>query len=209
VNSPTHTPVHTPGDGADDTQLVEQARAGNEPAFEQLFTLYFPKIYGVLHQMTGDAAMSEDLAQQAMIKAWRNLAGFDARSKFSTWLYRIAVNCGRDYLRSLKSRPAAPLNKLDEDQPDPEQADTRTPEDRARASELKAALADALDKLSPEHREVFILGELQQLPYEQVSSILKCKRGTVMSRMHYARRHLLKLLQPYLPDTREQKGSAA
>jgi RNA polymerase sigma-70 factor (ECF subfamily) len=177
-------------------EWVARAREGEEEAFRMLFDEFFPKIYGTIFHMVGQVETAEDLAQATMVQAWRRLGQFDGRSAFGTWLYRIGVNTALDHLRRRKNRPMESLEAAAEVGIEPS-ADPDPPgralDDRA----LGDAIGRALQKLTPEHRTVFILGEIEGMPYEEIGRVLKVKRGTIMSRMHYARRHLQRLLKPF------------
>lgn len=177
-------------------QWVQRAKGGDEEAYKMLFEHYFPKMFGTIYQMVQNATVAEDLTQATMIQAWKRLNRFDGRSAFGTWLYRVGTNLTLDHLRRLKNKPHASLEQEAEvgfEIKDPNQAAPQAIEKQ----ELKQLLKEAIDKLSEPHRLVFILGEIEGKSYEEISQILKCKRGTVMSRMHYARIHLQRLLKSY------------
>lgn len=177
-------------------QWVQKAKGGDEEAYKMLFEHYFPKMFGTVYQMVQNATLAEDLTQAAMIQAWRRLDRFDGRSAFGTWLYRVGINLTLDHLRRLKNRPHASLEQEAETGFEI-QDQTQAPVQFLENKELKHVLKEAIEKLSEPHRLVFILGEIEGKSYDEISQILKCKRGTVMSRMHYARLHLQKLLKPY------------
>jgi RNA polymerase sigma-70 factor (ECF subfamily) len=169
------------------------ARAGDPDAYRPLYERYFPRVYGTLYQIVQNAGLAEELAQGAMVQAWRRLDQFDGRSAFGTWLHRIAVNLALDHLRRPKNRPHESLDEVLERGQEPS-VEAPAGEGLVR-DELRVAITRALGKLSPEHRAVFILAEIEGRDYAEISEILKCKRGTVMSRMHYARLHLQRLLK--------------
>lgn len=182
-------------------QWVIQAKQGDEESYKMLFEHYFPKMFGTIYQMVQNPSVAEDLTQATMVQAWRRLDRFDGRSAFGTWLYRVGINLTLDHLRRLKNRPHLSLEK--EAESGFEVTDKIiSPNKPIENKELKEILNEAIAKLSEPHRLVFILGEIEGKSYEEISSILKCKRGTVMSRMHYARQHLQKLLKPYYESQR-------
>lgn len=176
-------------------EWVERAREGEEEAFRMLFEAFFPKIYGTIFHLVGQVETAEDLAQATMVQAWRRLRQFDGRSAFGTWLYRIGVNTALDYLRRKKNRPMESL-EVAADTGVELAVDPTPPGTALDGKELGDAISQALQKLTPEHRSVFVLGEIEGMPYEDIGRVLNVKRGTVMSRMHYARRHLQRLLKP-------------
>lgn len=177
-------------------QWVTRAKTGEEEAFRMLFEEFFPKIYGMIFHMVGQVETAEDLAQSTMVQAWRRLNQFDGRSAFGTWLYRIGVNTALDHLRRRKNRPMESLEVAAEAGIEPA-VNPEPPGGALDDRELGAAIDRALQKLTPEHRAVFVLGEIEEMAYEDIGRVLKVKRGTVMSRMHYARRHLQRLLRPF------------
>lgn len=182
-------------------QWVTRARNGEEEAFRMLFDEFFPKIYGTIFHMVGQVETAEDLAQSAMVQAWKRLGQFDGRAAFGTWLYRIGVNTALDHLRRRKNRPMESLEAAAETGVEPS-VDPEIPGGALDDRELGNAIARALQKLTPEHRAVFILGEIEGMPYEDIGRVLKVKRGTIMSRMHYARRHLQRLLKSFYERAR-------
>ncbi len=186
----------SPAAHPEEQEWVRQAREGDEQAFRRLFERYFPKVYGTMYHMTQNAAVAEELAQGALVQAWRRLSQFDGRAGFGTWLYRIAVNGALDHLRRMKNRAAESLDAVMEEGREPASAE---PDARSAAGhgELGRAIQEALGRLSSAHRAVFVLGEIEGRSYDEIGRILRCKRGTVMSRMHYARMHLQKLLRRF------------
>jgi RNA polymerase sigma-70 factor (ECF subfamily) len=172
---------------------ADRARGGDPDAFRPLYERYFPRVYGTLYQIVQNAATAEELAQAAMVQAWRRLDQFDGRSAFGTWLHRIAVNLALDHLRRPKNRPHESLDEVLLQGREPSVGPEA--EQRVSRKELGRAIQRALSKLSAEHRAVFVLGEIEQRDYAEIAQILNCKRGTVMSRMHYARLHLQRLLK--------------
>ena len=104
---------HLPNDRADDRALIARARAGDEDAFEQLVTEHSARVYGALRRFGLDAQEADEVAQQVFVRAWRGLPGFQERSRFSTWLYRIAFN---EAQRQLARRPASTTPKQREDE---------------------------------------------------------------------------------------------
>lgn len=166
-----------------------------------LFEEFFPKIYGTIFHLVGQVETAEDLAQATMVQAWKRLGQFDGRSAFGTWLYRIGVNTALDHLRRRKNRPMESLEVAAESGIEPA-VDPVPPGTGIDGHEMANAIGQALQKLTPEHRSVFVLGEIESMPYEEIGRVLNVKRGTVMSRMHYARRHLQRILRPFYERTR-------
>ena len=135
-----------------------------------------------------------ELAQETFVRAYENLAKFESRSSFSTWLYRIAANLAIDFRRRERRRPVLRGE-------DAETEIQRLPspvgdsfEETARA-QLNGRINAALKELTPEHRAVILLREVEGLSYDEISEVLKVPRGTVMSRLHYARTHMRTILK--------------
>lgn len=179
-------------------ELVARAKQGDQDAFARLVEANQNKIYTLALRMTGNPEDGEDLAQEAFLRAWRSLPSFQGESSFSTWLYRLASNLCIDFLRREKRRSAAAaVTSLDDEEgPAPaEIPDHRfSPEGEAERRELRAAVGQALLKLSDEHRQVLVLRELEELSYAEIADRLGLEEGTVKSRIARSRLALRKLL---------------
>ena len=137
-----------------------------------------------------------DISQEVFVRAFESLASFKRQSRFSTWLMRIASNTCVDHVRQAKVRRAGELDEgaTGSDQRIPGGA---TPPDPARGpeqQEARAAIDAAIAQLSPEHRTVFVLHAVEGMTYQEVADAVGCPIGTVMSRLHYARKRLQGLL---------------
>lgn len=195
-----------------DSELVEWSQAGDTDAFDQLVTRYRGKIYAMIVNMIHNEADAWDLCQDAFVKAWKALPRFEARSNFYTWMYRIAHNVTYDWLRKKKVRgdgtefddrvskdlmePGAPTAPKDISQPDQE----------AQKTELQNRITEAIDKLSPDHKAVILLKEVEGLKYQEIADIVGCSIGTVMSRLFYARKKLQSLLQDLITYTDDDES---
>ena len=136
--------------------------------------------------------LAEEAAQETFLSAWQGLPFFRGDSAFSTWLYRLASNACVDLLRK-EGRHQGP--SLDDEAVSAEVPDTRpTPEAAAEQKELRAQIEAGLRTLSPEHREVLILREIQQLSYDEIADALSLDLGTVKSRISRGRRLLRNFL---------------
>lgn len=183
----------------DDAELVTRCQAGQSKAFESLVVRYRGRVYALIVNMTGNDSDAWDLSQEVFLKAWRALPKFEARSQFFTWLYRITHNVTYDWLRKRKigngtefddalgQTPAAGAVTVPRQEVQPDH--------RLRNKEVGARIAEALKELSPEHRAVMLLKEVDGLSYQEIAETVGCTMGTVMSRLFYARKRLQTLLR--------------
>jgi RNA polymerase sigma-70 factor, ECF subfamily len=183
---------------AGDYELIRKAAAGDGPAFEALFEKYRDAVYGVAWRYVGNKETALELTQEAFVRAFEKLATFRRESNFYTWMRRIVANLCIDHLRSRTS-----LNvPFDEeihgargaDEPEDEKPAVR----RVENAELTKALWAAMERLSENHRTVFMLHAVEGLTYKEIADSMDCSMGTVMSRLHYARKNLQELLRKHL-----------
>lgn len=189
-----------------DHNLVVLARNGDHQAFRLLVERYQRKVYSVTYGMVRNPEDAMDLTQDAFIKAYRNLASFQGSSSFYTWIYRIAVNLCIDHLRKngrVQSVDYDDKFKHDQD----EVADGSSllpsrlggnPEKAMGRKELIEQMQQALESLSPNHRTVILLREVEGLSYEEIAQVLDISKGTVMSRLHHARKNMQTALSSYV-----------
>lgn len=164
--------------------LVVRCQAGDRTAFEELVTLYQPGLRYFLQKMLRAPQDADDLLQEVWWDVFRGLARLANPSAFPAWLYRIARNRAVRELRR-RRQPLCPLEGI-------EPAAEDTAEDFS--AEDAAGLHAALDQLAPEHREVLLLRFIEELTYDDIARITGCPVGTVRSRIHYAKRALLRAL---------------
>jgi RNA polymerase sigma-70 factor, ECF subfamily len=200
--------------GGDDTKLsqvseanghlIELARRGDRDALNQILAAARPRMLAVAMRVVHNADDAEDVVQESLLKVCRSLTRFEGRSAFGTWLHRIVVNTALDRLRRPEARRDSSLDAPDsrsdsEGQPRAETVravDEETPERLYGQAEAGAGLQIALARLSPVHREVLALRELDGESYQEIATIARCPVGTVMSRLHHARRRLAVELAP-------------
>jgi RNA polymerase sigma-70 factor (ECF subfamily) len=214
MNNPSGEPSNiTPGprdashgdtaaeDSEVDFRLVALAQKGDMGAFDELVIRHRGKIYAMIRNMVKNDADAWDLSQDVFIKAWQALPRFEARARFSTWLYRISHNAVYDWVRKRKIESAGELNDeiFDREKID---SSARTapsfvesPDDALANTELRGKIEAALAKLSADHREAVILKDVQGLSYKEIADVMECSIGTVMSRLFYARQKLQTLLK--------------
>lgn len=198
----------------DEKKIIKRAAEGDPDAFEQLVRGYQTPIYNLCLRMTGNPEDAADLSQDSFLKAWRNLDSFQFESSFSTWLYRLASNTCLDHLRSIKRHPQVSLTVEDSDGETqtmdfPDAAPT--PEEAAITKEDNERLAQAMQELDEQQRQILTLRVINDLSYAEIAEILNTKEGTVKSRLSRTRDALRKkLLQsgnnPASPASKKQEG---
>ncbi|MBV9126763.1 MAG: sigma-70 family RNA polymerase sigma factor, partial [Verrucomicrobia bacterium] len=195
-----------PGQGAIDLDLVRRCQHGDALAFDELVTRYRNRIFGMVYQLVRNEQDAWDLAQDGFVKAWRSIDKFRGQSSFYTWLYRIVTNVAIDWLRkkqiaggqefddTIGLADIEPTNSL---VPQPEAA----PVKKMERGEIRARIDAAIARLTPEHRAVIVMKELEDMQYHEIAESLGCSIGTVMSRLFYARRKLQAMLKDVYDET--------
>lgn len=179
----------------DEKKEIKRAIAGDDRAFEALVVRYQTAVYNLCLRMTGNPDDAADVTQEAFLKAWRSLSGFQFESAFSTWLYRLTSNACLDFLRAKKRHAAVSLTTDDDEAQIMDIADpTPTPENMILSQEDNQTVAAAMAALEPEHRQILTLRVIQELSYSEIAQILGLKEGTVKSRIARARDNLRKKL---------------
>lgn len=176
-----------------DWELVQRSRTGDRDAFQELVERYRRRIAALALGMLRNRDDALDIVQETFTKAYQNLDRFKGDAAFYTWVYRIAYNLCIDHQRRESKQPQVSLDMDDRgethapalDGPPPDQ-----PFERARDAEIAERVREAIKDLTPDHRAVILLRELEGLSYAEISQVLDCPKGTVMSRLHYARRQL-------------------
>ena len=195
-------PEHTEPVRVEDLHLVQQAQKGDFNAYDELIRRYQERIYATIYHMTSNHEDANDLAQETFIKGFQALKSFKGDSSFYTWVYRIAVNKTINFLKQRKNRTHLSLNDLDfsaENDPDlVALISDRTPRRDLNLTELQEKLNEAMQKLSPVHRLVVTLHDVQGLSHEEIGKIIDCNIGTVRSRLFYARQQLQAYLSDYI-----------
>lgn len=176
----------------DDIELLRQAGQGNHGAFRILVERHATYLWGVAHALTANAHDAEDLVQETFIAALKG--GFRGEASVRTWLVKILVRRAGMLRRTRWHRmPRVALDQAHEQEP----AGGGEPNPAA-TTEARLDLSEMLDSLSPEHRQVIVLRELQGLSYEQIADALGVPRGTVESRLHRAREQLRTRYEGYM-----------
>ena len=185
-----------------DWDLVQRTREGDRDAFRELVERYQRRVASLAVGMLRSREDALDVVQETFTKAYQHLDRFKGDSGFYTWLYRIAFNICVDHQR--REGKLANVRPESEDSGDlgaPLGADGPLPDEpfhRLRSAEIGRRMEQAIRELTPDHRAVILLREVEGLSYEEISRVLECPKGTVMSRLHYARRQLQTRLRELL-----------
>ncbi|MEA3145928.1 MAG: polymerase sigma-70 factor, subfamily [Verrucomicrobiota bacterium] len=193
---------HSPNDlvEPDDRVLVQRCQAGDSNAFNELVIRYRNKTFMMVYGMVQNEQDAWDLAQEGFLKAWKSIHRFKGQSSFYTWLYRIMTNVTIDSLRRKGIHGEAEFD--DRIAPANVEPGSRTtpsavplPHIKLEQNEIRQRIDEAILRLSPEHRAVIVMKEIEDLQYSEIAEILNCSLGTVMSRLFYARKKLQILLR--------------
>ena len=187
----------------DENKLVLHLKQGDEEAFRLLIQQYREKLYNIAYGITLDREDSLDIVQDVFLKVHQNIRRFKGKSKLSTWLHRLTVNQSLNWKRRWKRRfrwHHRPL-ETDDTRDYPELGtDEYYPEKLYQNKEFDKAFRKKLRELPENARTVFVLKEIEGLSYGEIAKTLKLKRGTVSSRLFYARQKLKESLEHYLLD---------
>jgi RNA polymerase sigma-70 factor, ECF subfamily len=187
---------------ADDHRLIAECRDGNTAAFGELVSRYQDRLFNSVLRLTDNAEDARDVVQEAFLHAYQSLHSFKGDALFFTWLYRIAVNTAISMKRKkrvvLRIQPAGEGGNAIEPL-DP--SETNRPGHALEMAEEERRVHEALAKLSPEHRSVLVMKDMEGMKYEEMAEILGVPVGTIRSRLHRARLEMRDiLLQQEKPD---------
>ncbi len=192
--------------------LMEQAKAGDGRAFDEMTRRYTEKAYSVAYQMLASHDDARDLVQDAFFEVFRTLERFNTQYRFSTWLYRILINKCINYRKREARRRMFSFSDYGTRNGSTGQqflvanlpSSEKNPHEVLENDELRRSIMSALDTLSERHRTVVVLFDLEGLSHKEIAEVLQCPEGTVMSRLHHGRlklkRVLSKRLTGYLLD---------
>jgi RNA polymerase sigma-70 factor (ECF subfamily) len=177
-----------------DAALVDLSRQGDLSAFEALVAKYQKRMLNISFRIVGEYDDACEVVQDAFVSAYKNIKGFRAESKFSTWLTAITMNLSRNRLKRIKLHQArvpvsldAPIRTADgEVMPDPPSGEPSVL-DRMEKRDVQAKVQDCIKALEPHFREVLVLRDMQDFSYEEIGVMLKVAAGTVKSRLFRAR----------------------
>jgi RNA polymerase sigma-70 factor (ECF subfamily) len=179
-----------------DPQLIREVLQGDHGAFAVLVRRYSERAYRAAYRVVRDPHQAEEIVQEALIKAYRALDGFELRSSFYTWLYKIVVNLALDRRRRESRAPNVEWDDSVAPRVDPRALplEAEDPELASRRREVREFVAQGVKELPDAQREVLLLREVEGLSYEEIAVKMRISKGTVMSRLHYARKKMVAFL---------------
>ena len=200
-------PASKPGERSEsdpsDLEAVNRAAAGDHDAFRVLVERYQDRAYGLALRVMRDEEQARDVVQEAFLKAYRSLSRFEGRSSFYTWFYRVVMNLCIDAKRR---QPPGRMVEWDEthaleapvgtglDAVDPARQQADGPAGDLERAELRETIRRAIEDLPDDARQTLLLREVDGLSYAEIAKSLGIPKGTVMSRLHHARRRVRALL---------------
>jgi RNA polymerase sigma-70 factor (ECF subfamily) len=184
----------------DDHRLIAVCLRGDEAAanaaFAQLMCRYEERLFNTVFRLMGNQQDAEDVVQETFVNAYQSLASFKGDSQFFTWLYRIAYNTAVSHKRKQKAAVSIEAGRNGEAGIEPaDRSEYNQPGSAMSRAEEERRIQRALNQLSPEHRLVLVLKEMEEMKYEEIAVILQVPVGTVRSRLHRARLELREILE--------------
>lgn len=179
-----------------DRRLIADCLAGQTSAFGELVRRHQDRLYNAIYRVVENAEDAYDVVQEAFLNAYQSLNSFKGDAEFFTWLYRIAFNAAISLKRKRKAVLRFDWGLGEKGGPEPiDESAFSQPGMAMERSEEDASLQTALNRLSPEHRAVLVLKDLEGQKYEEIAEILDVPIGTIRSRLHRARVELRELLE--------------
>lgn len=189
---------------ARDRELVAATLAGDQNAFRELVEKYQSKVHALAFEILRSTTEAEDVVQETFVKAYLSLPSFRSESSFYTWLYRIAYNMAVDVKRKVSRRERDMVDYDDVARGEildrPSEDRSVNPQEMLLRKERAKHIARAFSDITEEHRTVLFLREIDGLNYEDIAHVTGVSKGTVMSRLHYARKKVQKALSDWWPN---------
>jgi RNA polymerase sigma-70 factor (ECF subfamily) len=180
-----------------DEELVTRSRGGDLDSFNQLILRWERPIYALAYRVIGREEDARDVCQETFLRAFRGLPGFKGEAKFSSWLYRIALNLSRDWIRRQRRAPTVQLAEgVDPGELAAERGPVESIEDLVSRRELSAVVEEAMALLPEEQRTAIVLKEYHGMTFQEIADMQGCPLSTVKTRLYQGlsvlRRHLEK-----------------
>lgn len=174
----------------DDQHLFDLWLSGDPRGFSQLYDKYKNRVFGFLVRMTGDREIAEDLLQETFLAALRNSEQFDRSRSFLSWLFGIAHKRTIDFFRHAKVE-----TEHKDDTEGSVGSKMEAPDQQLSNTDLRGLINEAVEKLDPLQREVFLLRELGGVPFKEIAKIMNCPINTALGRMRLALKNIRKELK--------------
>ena len=196
----------------DDRELVERCQRGDQGAFRTIFERYRRRAYALAFSVVHNKDAALDVVQEAFLRAFKHIDSFEGNASVYTWLYRIVMNVAIDHTRKHGRSKTVDYDDA------VAHLETEAPADAAALipqlvrgnpakemsrREIREKIDAALEQLSANHRTVLVLREVDGLSYEEMAKVMKCSKGTIMSRLFHARKNMQKLLLESLGSMEE------
>jgi RNA polymerase sigma-70 factor (ECF subfamily) len=185
--------------------LIRKLRERDEKAFREIVETHGDRVYNLTYRMLGNREEAEDVSQEVFITVFKSIDSFRGDSKFSTWLYRIAVNHCKNRIKYLARRHDRDQSEYDEESLREQAAGAATapnpsprPDKQLEGVELEQIMQRCIAQLEEEHRLVIVLRDVEDLSYEEICAITNLPTGTVKSRLHRARLALKKMMLEHM-----------
>ena len=182
----------------DEAELISRCQQDDQEALREIFERHHQKVYRVAYGVLRQREEALDIVQEVFIKLFRSIKNFRGKSRFSTYLYRMAVNTAIDHLRKARKSHVSSLDQ--EEGFEPAEEPERRPDRIFLYREMEGKVNEALNELPADQRTAIVLREVEGLSYQEIAETMKSSIGTVMSRLHYGRRRMQELLKNYLKE---------
>ena len=177
--------------------LINLVKKGDKKAYEVLVLQYQDRLVFSVYKFLKDFELAQDIAQEAFVKAFKNIEKFRGDSSFYTWIYRIAINTAKNLLSSKARSSEVYDDEIMELKLSESAVTTENPENILEAEDLRSKMMDAIQSLPDDIRTTLSLREFDGLSYEEIAKVQNCPIGTVRSRIHKGREILDKTFSKY------------
>jgi len=190
----------------EETQLISRCQQGDQEAFKEIFDRYQKKVYRIAYGVVRHREEALDIVQEVFVKLFHSIKNFKGKSHFYTYLYRMVMNTAIDHSRKMGKQI---ISSLDEEGSfEPSEEIEKWPEKILLQKELEEKVNGAMRKLPAEQRAAIIFREVEGLSYQEMADAMECSIGTVMSRLHYARKRMQELLKDYVGPQGQSNGAS-
>jgi len=185
----------------EEVELISRCQEGDQEALREIFNQYRERVYRIAYGVVRHREDALDIVQEVFVKLFRSIGNFKGKSSFYTYLYRMAMNTAIDHVRKTKKFPTSSIDEEGGVHPS-DAAETR-PDRILIDKELEERMKWAMGQLPDDQRAALIFREVEGLSYQEIAEAMGCSIGTVMSRLHYGRQKMQKLLRPYVREGRK------